>query len=609
MISLVVNVPPDMQDSEKVAAELKNGSDDLISEKINWAVYHEEHAGRLIIDPREAKIEFGEETASKLKLSRDGSKVLWPQPTDSPKDPQNWSDRRKALHLFIITLAAIILGIASLFALAAEYNTTTGVINNVTSNWSIFLLGLWCSFSSESRRWTTNLGPGGVLAVWFINRYGRLPVLFWSQVFALGFLIGCTFAPNLSTFAGEHPSFISLLNGCLSDIQLPSHEMPHRCFWNGTANFWFIRGNGFVPLPLASTNGRAVSSRFRVLADTSETISSISGPWDSSSVHSFLPSYLAFGFLVARENWRWSYGIGSMYGAVVCVLIALFMEETMYDRKRMDLPEPGNGLRYRLETLTGVTGIRMAKYRVSWFESIATTFRVVWRPHLLGILIFEGVFFGFGIGINVTMAVFLGSPPPLGFGWSELAIAGGYGTPIVAIIIGELIGRFVNDWIMNISIKRNKGVFEAESRLWYNFSSSLCVPYMLSNANPRDMLPRLSTIHLRLRINRRSIAETFTHCSVDFRMGDSRDSYHGGYCRNAYCNDCFPGQQGEISALVNLARTLGGFSVAYFQVPWAEKHGALQTFGCEAAIVVGLFCLIIPPLQTYGRQLRARFSL
>lgn len=26
-----------------------------------------------------------------------------------------------------------------------------------------------------------------------------------------------------------------------------------------------------------------------------------------------------------------------------------------------------------------------------------------------------------------------------------------------------------------------------------------------------------------------------------------------------------------------------GFSVAYYQVPWAEKHGALQTFGVEAA--------------------------
>lgn len=26
-----------------------------------------------------------------------------------------------------------------------------------------------------------------------------------------------------------------------------------------------------------------------------------------------------------------------------------------------------------------------------------------------------------------------------------------------------------------------------------------------------------------------------------------------------------------------------GFAVAYFQVPWALKHGAIQTFGVEAA--------------------------
>lgn len=52
---------------------------------------------------------------------------------------------------------------------------------------------------------------------------------------------------------------------------------------------------------------------------------------------------------------------------------------------------------------------------------------------------------------------------------------------------------------------------------------------------------------------------------------------------DAYCNDCFPKNHGEISSLINLTRTLGGFSVAYFQVPWAERHGALQVFGCEAA--------------------------
>jgi hypothetical protein len=101
---------------------------------------------------------------------------------------------------------------------------------------------------------------------------------------------------------------------------------------------------------------------------------------------------------------------------------------------------------------------------------------------------------------------------------------------------------------------------------------------------------------------------------------------YNSFALDAYTSDCFPNHQGEISALLNITRTLGGFSVAYFQVPWALKHGALQTFGCEAAyvislpggaiylmhcfhacfpsIVTGLFVFIVPTLQLKGRMLR-----
>ena len=73
---------------------------------------------------REAREEFGNELASKLKLTKDGRLVLWPQPSDDPADPQNvrspflflallikitqWSDAKKGLQLFIIVLAAMI---------------------------------------------------------------------------------------------------------------------------------------------------------------------------------------------------------------------------------------------------------------------------------------------------------------------------------------------------------------------------------------------------------------------------------------------------------------------------------------------------------------------
>ncbi|KAK7451024.1 hypothetical protein VKT23_012699 [Stygiomarasmius scandens] len=308
-------------------------------------------------------------------------------------------------------------------------------------------------------------------------------------------------------------------------------------------------------------------------------------------LRSIANGYLVFGFLVARENWRWSYGIGSMYGAMVCLLIMFFMEETMYDRGVKGAPEPGSGLRYRIETLIGITGYRMAKYRASWREAIMSQLDIVWRPHMLGILIFEGILFGFGIGMNVTNAVFLGSPAPLGFEWTPYAIAGGYGTPIVATIIGELIGRYLNDWIMNKSIKRNNGVFEAENRLWACYLAVILdvAGLVLLGASIQKHLPTPGLVF------GWGIAQSGVMiCTVAVY---------------AYCNNCFPRHAGEVSALVNVARTLGGFAVAYYQVPWAEKNGALQTFGCEAAIVAGLFFLIIPILQIKGRSLRAKFSL
>ena len=99
---------------------------------------HVKRAGRLVVDPecvcippppfpcyrhgarrsrgahsfipthREARVEFGDVFAGRLKTTDDGKTILWPQPYDTPEDPQNWSARRKALQLFIVTLAAIV---------------------------------------------------------------------------------------------------------------------------------------------------------------------------------------------------------------------------------------------------------------------------------------------------------------------------------------------------------------------------------------------------------------------------------------------------------------------------------------------------------------------
>ena len=87
-----------------------------------------------------------------------------------------------------------------------------------------------------------------------------------------------------------------------------------------------------------------------------------------------------------------------------------------------------------------------------------------------------------------------------------------------------------------------------------------------------------------------------------------RQVFTSGHTRRLEDADATP-WQGEISALLNLVRSLGGFVVAYFQVDWVTKHGALQAFGAEAGIVAALFISIIPVLQMKGRWLRGRFSM
>lgn len=47
------------------------------------------------------------------------------------------------------------------------------------------------------------------------------------------------------------------------------------------------------------------------------------------------------------------------------------------------------GMRYRLETLIGITGYKMAKYRSRWSEIVWACLNVVWRPQFILVAFFE----------------------------------------------------------------------------------------------------------------------------------------------------------------------------------------------------------------------------
>ncbi|KAJ7127881.1 MFS general substrate transporter [Mycena epipterygia] len=525
---------------------LETRSDDDIFGRPSWKLteadllsYHERNAGRLIVDPKEAQNEFGKDVAARLKLSSDGTSILWPQPTSNPEDPQNWSDGRKALQLLIITLASTLpdfvgsIGVASIFALADRYETTVDHVNELSANWAIFLLG-W----------------GGFAAVILVRRWGRLPVLFWSQLLAFGFLLGCIFAPNLNTFSAMRciAAFFSTapqITGLYTVTDMyPFHLQARKL------NLWTM---GFIMSPFLS------------------------------------PFFL--GFLVAHADYRWAYAFGAFYSLIVLLMIVFLGEETMYDRTLRPIPpRPTVGLRYRVETLLGATGFKMTPYRPSWYECTISPLRVLWRPHALLIMIFGGVEFGLSIGITITNAIFLGTAPPIGFGFNQTTIAGTYATPIVATLVGEVMGRYGNDIIASMGIRRNKGVFEAETRLWMCYVSLPLYLLGFLLLGHGFQVHNVPAVILGWGIGQVAI------------MLNTTAIY-------AYLKDCFPTHEGEVSALFNFFRTICGFAVVYFQAPWVESKGGFQVFGSEAAIVGGLFILIVPLVQLKGPTMRAKYSM
>lgn len=488
--------------------------------------------------------------------------------TDSPEDPQNWSDGKKALMLFIATLAAFVpdfcsgVGIATLFNLAAQFNTTTGEINNLTSNWSIFLLG-----------------PGGVVAVLFIRRYGRLPVMFWSQLLGLGFQIGCTFAPNLKTFAAMRclNAFFSTapqVTGLYTIVDMfPVHLV------NRKITIWTF---GYVVSPFVS-------------------------PW-------------ALGYLAARQSWRWSYACSSFYCAfgtsffpslltcahqsdfafhslplfalAVMFMITFYFEETLYDRHIRPIPQrPTTGLRYRIETLLGLTGWKMRHYRPTMWQASVDVVNVLWRPQFLLTALLALVAFGFTIGINVTNPVFLGAPKPIGYGYKADLVSTVYLTPILGVLIGEVFAKVFNQHAVRLSVKRNNGVFDSEATLIGT------IPGMIIYAV--GMVLFGWTIQ-----HKENIA------GVIFGWGLVQvGNVFIIVAVLSYASANFPGREGECSALLNWARILGGFAVPYFQVTWVEEHGALQAFGVEGAIVAAVWLICIPVLFWKGKQIREVYSI
>lgn len=269
----------------------------------------------------------------------------------------------------------------------------------------------------------TNDGDsGGLLAVPLCQRYGRLPVLFWSQFLTLVCTIGAygasgyagfTACRTLQGFFGAPPQVIGL--SMIHDMFF-FHERARKI------NVWAF----------------------------SFLIGPYLGPFISA-------------FLAQKLNWSKNFGVLCGFYGLSVLMILVFGDETLYDREKQGEKVTRSGVVERIYRLTGIAGVRDCAGRPGLWEVTKDLFGLLYRPYLLlPTLGFVTWITMWTIGLVSTITQFV-KPPPYLFGNTATALI--YLAPMIGTIAAEFWGHWFNDFICQRYIKTHKGHFAPENRL------------------------------------------------------------------------------------------------------------------------------------------------
>ena len=172
------------------------------------------------------------------------------------------------------------------------------------------------------------------------------------------------------------------------------------------------------------------------------------------------------------------------------------------------------------------------------------------------------------------------------FWFNPIPIGFFYFTPIIAALLGEIVGHWLHDYLAKLYTRHNAGIMEPEGRL---LAVYLSTPFMLAG---------LVLIGLCFQNRYHYMATAVAWGLYVFGIMITTVAV------NAYNLDSYPEASGEVAAWINFARTTGGFIVSYFQVRWALAMGPQRSFGVQAGVTAAVFFLIVL-LHVFGKRLRA----
>jgi hypothetical protein len=189
-------------------------------------------------------------------------------------------------------------------------------------------------------------------------------------------------------------------------------------------------------------------------------------------------------------------------------------------------------------------------------------------------------------GINHTTSLIFTTPiKGGGYGFSPATLGYIYFAPLIAVCIGEIFGHFFNDFLARHYIRSHGGKFKPEIRLLSNYVAAIVmIPgvILFGQALGRQLPWPALTIGWGMYLFGAMVASVAT---------------------TAYALNSYPSSPGEVAGFINFARVLGGFSVGYFQLPWARAVGYEAAFGTQAGIIASAI-LVLALIHVFGARLR-----
>lgn len=465
--------------------------------------------------------------------------LLVPEPTRSHLDPLTWPQRKKYTTLAILCLAAFAGTASSLVnQLAIEVQ---GKLYHRTP--------IQMSYAISAAMAGHAFGP--LFFVPLTRIIGRCSTIWWSLVGA----VACNIWSASMTHSNQYNPFVisRLFAGTLGSV--PS-----------------ILGASFVTdLFYLHERGKAF-----LIFSLSFLMGTVAGP-------------TLGGFIVAHVDWPVDFWWTAGLQGLALVLVFLFLEETGFSRdEESAYPErPKPFVANRVATFFLGTKVVPAVNRSELLHSAIAPFAIGVSPVTILTGTFQLLSFGWFSMVVTLLTVYL----------QEREKRGGYGfTPQqnaeftfslwFGIILAQIYGHYLNDWLPLWLCARNGGTWKPEYRLHTLWLPSLIL-YPIG----------LGIFGVALQYHTHYMVLALAVFLITFSATLSVPVTVN------YVIECFRQHALETSAIIGSYRLAFSLAVPFFIIPWEKMVGVGWVFGMTAFFCVGSFMLLVL-LMWKGHEIR-----